>query len=249
MDIAPAPQISPRPNAVPATGAGTSIVEVRGLRLTVPSAARPVNILSGIDLSVAAGEAVGIVGASGSGKTSLLMVLAGLEAATAGTVVVAGQDITRLGEDALARFRRGTVGIVFQAFHLIPTMTALENVSVPMELAGAPDAMDRAADSLAAVGLGHRRTHLPGRRSGGGQRRVALARAFAPRPRLLLADEPTGNLDAATGTTVMDLLFGLRETYGTTLLLITHDQALAARCGRQIRIADGRVLASDLAEP
>ncbi len=218
-----------------------ALVEVRGLRLTVPSAAGPVNILSGVDLDVAAGEAVGIVGPSGSGKTSLLMVLAGLEAATAGTVRVAGQDITGMSEDALARFRRGTVGIVFQAFHLIPTMTALENVSVPMELAGAPDAAARAAESLRSVGLGHRLTHLPGQLSGGEQQRVALARAFAPRPRLLLADEPTGNLDAATGQTVMDLLFGLRESHGTTLLLITHDPALAARCGRQIRIADGRV--------
>ena len=219
------------------------MVEVRGLRLTVPSAAGAVNILSGIDLDVAAGEAVGIVGPSGSGKTSLLMVLAGLEAATGGTVVVAGRDITHLKEDALARFRRETVGIVFQAFHLIPTMTALENVSVPMELAGVADAGDRAAEALAAVGLGHRLTHLPGQLSGGEQQRVALARAFAPRPRLLLADEPTGNLDAATGVAVMDLLFGLRESHGTTLLLITHDPALAARCGRQVRIADGRVSA------
>ena len=219
------------------------MVEVRGLRLTVPSAAGAVNILSGIDLDVAAGEAVGIIGPSGSGKTSLLMVLAGLEAATGGTVMVAGRDITHLKEDALARFRRETVGIVFQAFHLIPTMTALENVSVPMELAGVGDAGDRAAEALAAVGLGHRLTHLPGQLSGGEQQRVALARAFAPRPRLLLADEPTGNLDAATGVAVMDLLFGLRESHGTTLLLITHDPALAARCGRQVRIADGRVSA------
>ncbi len=216
-------------------------MEVRDLRLSVPSAAGTVNILLGIDLVVGAGEAVGIVGPSGSGKTSLLMVLAGLEAATSGTVMVAGQEITRLSEDALARFRRGTVGIVFQAFHLIPTMTALENVSVPLELAGVRDAAGRAEESLAAVGLGHRLTHLPGMLSGGEQQRVALARAFASRPRLLLADEPTGNLDAATGEVVMDLLFGLRETHGTTLLLITHDSGLAARCGRQVRIADGRV--------
>ena len=220
-----------------------SLIAVRGLRLTVPSAAGPVNILSGIDLDVAAGEAVGIVGPSGSGKTSLLMVLAGLETATAGSVRVAGQDITRLGEDALARFRRDTVGIVFQAFHLIPTMTALENVSIPMELAGVADAAARAAASLDSVGLGHRLTHLPGQLSGGEQQRVALARAFAPRPRLLLADEPTGNLDAATGRTVMDLLFAMQGTHGTTLLLITHDPALAARCGRQVRVADGRIAA------
>ena len=216
---------------------------MRGLRLTVPSAAGAVNILSGIDLDVAAGEAVGIVGPSGSGKTSLLMVLAGLEQATAGSVRVAGQDITRLNEDALARFRRQTVGIVFQAFHLIPTMTALENVSIPLELAGAGDANARAAASLQAVGLGHRMTHLPGQLSGGEQQRVALARAFAPRPRLLLADEPTGNLDAATGRVVMDLLFAMRDEHGSTLLLITHDPALAARCGRQVRVADGRILA------
>ena len=218
-----------------------NLVEVRDLRLTVPSAAGVVNILSGVDLEIASGEAVGIVGPSGSGKTSLLMVLAGLEAATSGSVMVAGQELTRLSEDALARFRRGTVGIVFQAFHLIPTMTALENVSVPMELAGVRDAAERAAGTLDAVGLGHRLTHLPGQLSGGEQQRVALARAFAPRPRLLLADEPTGNLDLATGKVVMDLLFGLRESHGTTLLLITHDPALAARCGRQVRIADGRV--------
>lgn len=218
-----------------------SLVHVRDLRLTVPAAAGPVNILAGIDLDVTAGEAVGIVGPSGSGKTSLLMVLAGLEQATSGTVEVAGRDITHMNEDALARFRRDTVGIVFQAFHLIPTMSALENVAVPMELAGARDADQRAAESLRAVGLGHRLTHLPGQLSGGEQQRVALARAFAPRPRLLLADEPTGNLDIATGRTVMDLLFGMQAAHGTTLLLITHDPALAARCGRQVRIADGRV--------
>ena len=229
MDMSLAPELAP-------------LIEVRGLRLTVPSAAGPVNILSGVDLTVESGEAVGIVGPSGSGKTSLLMVLAGLEAATSGSVRVAGQTITGMGEDELARFRRGTVGIVFQSFHLIPTMTALENVSIPMELAGDRDAAARAAESLVAVGLGHRLTHLPGQLSGGEQQRVALARAFAPRPRLLLADEPTGNLDAATGVVVMDLLFGLRVSHGTTLLLITHDPALAARCGRQVRIADGRVV-------
>ncbi len=217
------------------------LIRARDLRLTVPSAAGPVNILQGIDLDLAPGEAVGLVGPSGSGKTSLLMVLAGLERATGGTVEVAGRELTGLGEDALARFRRDTVGIVFQAFHLIPAMTALENVSVPLELAGVKDARRRAEAALVAVGLGHRLSHLPGQLSGGEQQRVALARAFAPRPRLLLADEPTGNLDAATGTQVMDLLFGLQAQGGTTLLLITHDPALAGRCGRQIRIADGRV--------
>ncbi len=214
---------------------------MRDLRLTVNAAAGPVNILAGIDLEVATGEAVAIVGPSGSGKTSLLMVLAGLERATSGTVTVAGQDLGALDEDKLARFRRGAIGIVFQAFHLIPTMTALENVAIPLELAGARDAEARAADSLRAVGLGHRLTHLPGQMSGGEQQRVALARAFAPTPRLLLADEPTGNLDIATGRSVMDLLFAMRAQHGTTLLLITHDPALAARCGRQIAIADGRV--------
>ena len=228
-------------NLLPPGSAAPPLVRVRGLRLTVPAAAGPVNILAGIDLDVAAGEAVGIVGPSGSGKTSLLMVLAGLERATGGSVAVAGHDLTALGEDALARFRRDTVGIVFQAFHLLPTMTALENVSVPLELAGHADAAERAASSLRAVGLGHRLTHLPGQLSGGEQQRVALARAFAPAPRLLLADEPTGNLDAATGRAVMDLLFGMQAEHGSTLLLITHDAALAARCGRQVRIADGRV--------
>ena len=221
------------------------LVRVRDLRLTVPSAAGPVNILGGpgfaIDLDIGAGEAVGIVGPSGSGKTSLLMVLAGLERATAGSVLLDGRDITSLNEDALARLRRERIGIVFQAFHLIPTMTALENVSVPLELAGDRTAEARAAESLAAVGLAHRLTHLPGQLSGGEQQRVALARAFAPRPRLLLADEPTGNLDHATGRAVMDLLFGMQASADTTLLLITHDTALADRSDRRIRIADGRV--------
>jgi putative ABC transport system ATP-binding protein len=223
------------PPAPPAS----NLVQVRGLRLTVPSAAGPVNILRGIDLDIAAGEAVAIVGPSGSGKTSLLMVLAGLERATAGSVTLDGQELVGMGEDALAGVRRRMVGIVFQSFHLIPTMTALENVAVPLELAGADDAMARAGESLRAVGLGQPVTHLPGQLSGGEQQRVALARAFAPLPRLLLADEPTGNLDGATGAVVMDLLFGLCGQVGTTLLLITHDSALAARCPRQVNIADG----------
>ena len=222
---------------------GKPLVQVRDLHLTVPSAAGPVNILRGIDLDIAAGEAVGVVGPSGSGKTSLLMVLAGLEAATSGSVLLDGNELTRLDEDALARLRRRDVGIVFQAFHLIASMTALENVAIPLELAGSRDAMARAAESLTAVGLGHRLTHLPGQLSGGEQQRVALARAFAPRPRLLLADEPTGNLDGATGQSVMDLLFDLRAEHGTTLMLITHDPALAARCGRTIRIGDGKIVA------
>ncbi len=218
-----------------------TLVRVRDLHLTVPAASGPVNILRGISLDVGAGEAVGIVGPSGSGKTSLLMVLAGLERASSGSVTLDGRELAGMAEDALARLRRRTVGIVFQAFHLIASMTAVENVAVPLELAGEPDAAGRAADSLRAVGLAHRLTHLPGQLSGGEQQRVALARAFAPRPRLLLADEPTGNLDRATGAAVMDLLFGLQEAAGTTLLLITHDTALAARCGRTIHIADGRI--------
>ena len=221
----------------------TQLVRVRDLRLTVPSAAGPVNILRGIDLDIDSGEAVGIVGPSGSGKTSLLMVLAGLESATSGSVTLAGVELAGQDEDGLARLRRDQVGIVFQSFHLIPTMTALENVSIPLELAGDAQAAAKAAESLHAVGLGHRLTHLPGQLSGGEQQRVALARAFAPRPRLLLADEPTGNLDGKTGEAVMDLLFDLRERFGTTLMLITHDPALAARCGRIVHIADGRVLA------
>jgi putative ABC transport system ATP-binding protein len=223
------------------TESASPLVRVRNLHLTVPSAAGPVNILRGIALDIAAGEAVGLVGPSGSGKTSLLMVLSGLERATSGSVRLAGREVTALDEDALARLRRDHVGIVFQAFHLIPTMTALENVAVPLELAGRADAFDRAGAALRAVGLGHRLTHLPGQLSGGEQQRVALARAFAPAPLLLLADEPTGNLDHATGTAVMDLLFELRAAHGTTLLLITHDAELAARCDRRVHLADGRV--------
>jgi putative ABC transport system ATP-binding protein len=225
---------SPLPTVVP-------LVRIRDLHLTVPSAAGPVNILRGVGLDIAKGEAVGLIGPSGSGKTSLLMVLAGLERATSGSVSLAGQEITALNEDALARLRRAQIGIVFQAFHLIPTMTALENVAVPLELAGLRDAGGRARAALDAVGLGHRLTHLPGQLSGGEQQRVALARAFAPEPALLLADEPTGNLDHATGQAVIDLLFELRRRTGTTLLLITHDRDLAARCDRQVHLSDGRV--------
>jgi len=237
MDVISAP-----PPLVSSPDAGLALVRVKGLWLTVPAAAEPVNILRGIDLSIASGEAVAVVGPSGSGKTSLLMVLAGLERASAGSVQLAGQELTVLGEDALARLRREQVGIVFQAFHLIPTMTALENVAVPLELAGAADATERAAEGLRAVGLGHRTRHLPGQLSGGEQQRVALARAFAPRPRLLLADEPTGNLDHATGAAVMELLFALRAERGTTLLLITHEPDLAARCNRLVHLRDGRVV-------
>jgi putative ABC transport system ATP-binding protein len=220
----------------------TPLVRARDLALTLPSAAGAVNILRGIDLDIFPGEAMGLLGPSGSGKTSLLMLLAGLERATSGTIELDGQIITAMDEDGLARMRRSRVGIVFQAFHLIPTMTALENVAVPLELAGRRDANERAAAALDAVGLGHRVTHLPSRLSGGEQQRVAIARAFAPEPRLLLADEPTGNLDHATGEVVMDLLFSLRARLGTTLMLITHDPTLAERCDRQVRLADGRII-------
>jgi len=233
---ATAPSFVPRDSLAP-------LVRIRDLHLTVPSAAGPVNILHGIDLDMSQGEAVGLVGPSGSGKTSLLMVLAGLERATAGSVHLGSQPVTAMDEDALARLRRDRIGIVFQAFHLIPTMTALENVAVPLELAGRRDAMAQAEATLRAVGMGHRLTHLPAQLSGGEQQRVALARAFAPEPDLLLADEPTGNLDHATGEQVMDLLFHLRAKAGTTLLLITHDRALAARCDRLVHLADGRIAA------
>ncbi len=231
----------------PFPAAAEPLVRVRGLHLTLPSAAGPVNILRGIDLDITAGEAVGLIGPSGSGKTSLLMVLAGLERASGGSVRLQGHEITALAEDRLARLRRDAVGIVFQAFHLIPTMTVLENVAVPLELAGRRDALGRAAEALDVVGLGRRLTHLPGQLSGGEQQRVAIARAFAPEPALLLADEPTGNLDQATGEDVMDLLFRLRAERGSSLLLITHDPALAARCGRRVRIADGRITAIEQA--
>ena len=235
--ITPSPSPAQRAVAEP-------LVRIRDLRLTLPSAAGPVNILRGLDLDVATGEAVGVSGRSGSGKTSLLMVLAGLEQASAGSVRVAGHELGRMNEDALARLRRDTIGIVFQSFHLIPTMTAYENVAVPLELAGNRQAKARAMESLDAVGLAHRLAHLPGQLSGGEQQRVALARAFAPTPRLLLADEPTGNLDQAAGQEVIDLLFELRARTGTTLLLVTHDHDLATRCGRLVRLADGRIAAA-----
>ncbi len=222
--------------------AADPIVAVRDLFFTVASAAGPVNILRGISLAIPAGEAVGIVGPSGSGKSTLMMLLAGLERPTAGSVRVAGADLGAMDEDQLARFRRAQIGIVFQAFHLIPTMTAEENVAVPLEFAGRRDAFARAREALAAVGLAHRLGHYPAQLSGGEQQRVALARALVAEPALLLADEPTGNLDLATGASVMDLMFDLRARLGTTLVLITHDPALAERCGRVVALADGRVV-------
>jgi putative ABC transport system ATP-binding protein len=222
-------------------GSGTLMVELRDVHLKLAGAGGEVNILRGVDLAVAAGETVSIVGPSGSGKTTMMMVIAGLERPSAGRVVVAGQDLGSLGEDQLARLRRDQVGIVFQAFHLIPTMSALENVAVPLELAGRRDAFARAEAALAAVGLGQRLAHYPGQLSGGEQQRVALARASAAGPRLLLADEPTGNLDAETGRQVIDLLFDLAGRHGATLLLITHDPALASRCSRGVEMLDGRI--------
>jgi putative ABC transport system ATP-binding protein len=218
------------------------IVALTGLKLTLSSAAGAVEILRGIDVEIGPGEQVALVGASGAGKSSMMMIIGGLERASAGSVLVAGHDLTDMSEDELALFRRKNVGIVFQSFHLIPTMTALENVAVPLEFAGHSDAFALAAAELAAVGLGHRTGHYPGQLSGGEQQRVALARAFVTEPRLLLADEPTGNLDGDTGGQIIDLMFRLSEQKGTTLLLITHDLALASRCARELRIADGRIV-------
>jgi putative ABC transport system ATP-binding protein len=221
------------------------ILTLRDARLTLAGNAGPVEILKGITLDVSRGETLGLVGPSGSGKSSLLMLMGGLEKATGGQVLALGQDLTGMNEDQLARFRRGNMGVVFQSFHLIPTMTALENVAVPMELAGLRDAFDRAEAELRAVGLGARMDHYPSQMSGGEQQRVALARAAAPRPAILLADEPTGNLDGANGAAIMDLLFGLRDRHGATLVLVTHAPELAARCDRVVRLADGLVLADE----
>ena len=222
-------------------------ISARNLTLTLGTAAAPVEILRGIDLDIAQGATVALLGPSGSGKSSLMAVLSGLERATGGSLTVAGEDFTRLDEDALAHARRGRIGIVLQAFHLLPTMTALENVATPMELSGITDAQDRARAELEAVGLGHRLDHYPQQLSGGEQQRVAIARAIAPRPALLFADEPTGNLDAATGNEIVDLLFARRAEAGSTLLVITHDPALAEHCERVLTLGDGRI-ASDTAE-
>ncbi|USU10079.1 ATP-binding cassette domain-containing protein [Sphingomonadaceae bacterium OTU29MARTA1] len=214
------------------------VIAARDVTLTLGET----TILRGIDLSVVPGESVALLGASGSGKSSLMAVLAGLERASGGSVRVDGLDFGVLDEDALARARRGRIGIVLQAFHLLPTMTARENVAVPMELAGADDAWDRAAEELAAVGLGHRLDHYPSQLSGGEQQRVAIARALGPRPPLVFADEPTGNLDTATGAAIMDLLFARRAAIGATLVVITHDRSLAGRCDRVVTLADGRIV-------
>ena len=217
---------------------------LQDVTLTLKSLAGPVDILGGVSLTVPSGQTVALVGPSGSGKSSLLMVAAGLEKPSSGRVAISGTDITGMGEDALARFRLGRVGIVFQSFHLIPTMTALENVAVPLELMGVADAFDRAEAELRAVGLILRTDHYPGQLSGGEQQRVALARALAPRPLILFADEPTGNLDGATGSGIADLIFGLNAERGATLFLVTHEESLAARCQRVLRMKDGKI-ASD----
>jgi putative ABC transport system ATP-binding protein len=220
---------------------GKPLILLEDVRLTLTSAAGPVNVLRGISATIDSGTTIGLIGPSGSGKSTLMMVLGGLERVTGGKVEIAGTNLNVLSEDALARFRRDRIGIVFQSFHLVPTMTALENVAVPLELAGRADAFAVAAAGLEAVGLKDRLLHYPSQLSGGEQQRVAIARAFAPRPSLLLADEPTGNLDGETGKQVIDLLFALHAERGTTLLLITHDQALAERCDRIIHLRDGQI--------
>jgi putative ABC transport system ATP-binding protein len=226
------------PSHGPALGPAIALT---GVNLSLGRGAARVHILKSIDLHIGAGEAIGLVGPSGSGKSTLLMVMAGLERADAGKVVVAGEALGGLGEDALARFRGRHIGIVFQSFHLIPTMTALENIAVPLELAGIPDAHIRAERELAAVGLAERRDHYPAQLSGGEQQRVALARALAPDPAILIADEPTGNLDEATGREIIDLLFAGPAERNTTLVLVTHDTALARRCDRVVRLRSGRI--------
>ncbi|UWR07591.1 ABC transporter ATP-binding protein [Ruegeria sp. B32] len=217
------------------------VLTLQNAALSLDGNAGPVEILRDINLTVKEGETLGLVGPSGSGKSSLLMLMGGLEQTTAGRITALGQDLTSMSEDALARFRRDAMGVVFQNFHLIPTMTALENVATPLELAGHRDAFERAEAELAAVGLSHRRDHYPAQLSGGEQQRVALARASAPRPRILLADEPTGNLDEANGAAIVDLLFGLRDRHGATLVLVTHSHSLARSCDRVVRLRDGRI--------
>jgi putative ABC transport system ATP-binding protein len=217
------------------------LVVLDDVHLKLDSLAGPVNVLRGVSLSIGPGERVGVVGPSGSGKSTMMMIMAGLERPTSGRVVIGGDDLGRLDEDGLALLRRKRVGIVFQAFHLVPTMTALENVAIPLEFAGRRDAFDKAKAGLEAVGLAHRTTHYPGQLSGGEQQRVALARALAAEPELLLADEPTGNLDGDTGAHVISLMFDLTQRLGTTLVMITHDMALAERCDRRVRMLDGRI--------
>ena len=220
----------------------SAVIDARNITLTLGRSPAAVNVLRGVDLTVEPGETVALLGASGSGKSSLMAVLSGLERPSSGEARVTGLDFARLDEDALAVARRGRIGIVLQAFHLLPTMTALENVAVPLELAGEGDAFGRAEAELRSVGLGHRLDHYPAQLSGGEQQRVAVARALAPRPSLLFADEPTGNLDTTTGATIMDLLFARHRDTGTTLFVITHDPGLAERCERVVTLADGLIV-------
>jgi len=220
-------------------------VEVKALHIELGRDASRVHVLNGIDLTITQGEAVGLVGPSGSGKSTLLMAMAGLEQAGSGHIIIAGQNIEAMSEDELARFRGRHIGIVFQSFHLIETMTALENVAVPLELAGHSDPYTRAKHELKAVGLKDRLSHYPSELSGGEQQRVAIARALAPDPTLLLADEPTGNLDEANGATIVDLLFTLRQERNMTLILVTHDLRLAARCDRTIHLNSGKIVLKD----
>ena len=228
----------PSPKAAP----HDSVITLRDARLALSSAEGMVEILRGITLNIEAGETVGVLGPSGAGKTSLLMIMAGLEDLSDGSIDLAGRDITGMGEDALAALRRDNVGIIFQAFRLIPSMTALQNVAVPLELAGRADATELAGAALDSVGLGHRKTHLPDQMSGGEQQRVAIARAIAPRPRILLADEPTGNLDSGTSERVISTLFEATKAAGAALVLVTHDAALAEQCERVLTIEDGRIV-------
>ena len=232
----------PEQNVAASGEAPKQTIDVQNLKLRLQGPAGIVEILKGVDLSIGAGERVSLVGPSGSGKTSLLMVIAGLEQAQEGVVKVCDKDLRALDEDGLALYRRNHVGIVFQDFHLIPTMSALENVALPMEFAGRKDAFEKAREELEHVGLGHRTDHYPGQLSGGEQQRVALARALATDPELLLADEPTGNLDGTTGETIIELLFDLTKRRGSTLLLITHDPALAKRCDRTVMLRDGEIV-------
>lgn len=220
------------------------LVQIRGVALTLESAAGAVNILRGVDLEVAPSETLAITGPSGSGKSTLLAVMTGLERPSEGTITVAGLDLGTMDEDALALFRRDTIGIVFQSFYLIPTMTALENVAVPLELAGNKDAFTTAAAGLEAAGLGPRMGHYPSQMSGGEQQRVAVARAFAGVPALVIADEPTGNLDTTTGAAIVELMFSIQASQQTSLVLITHDPAIAERCDRVVHMRDGRVFAT-----
>ncbi len=220
----------------------SALIDLKDVNLSLGRGAARVHILKGVSLAVAEGEAVGLVGPSGSGKSSLLMVLAGLERADSGQVMIEGADLSAMGEDQLALFRGRRIGIVFQSFHLIPTMTARENVALPLELAGRADAFARAETELKAVGLGDRLHHYPAQLSGGEQQRVAIARALAPDPAILVADEPTGNLDEATGAQIVELIFALKRERGATLVLVTHDSGLAARCDRTVRLRSGRVV-------